>query len=312
MEKCLFSMPKYADGGMSKRSYIEAVVEGIRAVSSVDVAFEPGRKLSNPSRSGTKYSGNTRKKIFVRLILSIERRETTAMAMETVMLAIEMRRFGIVGISLHGNPFTGQWDTYLPALEFARACGLYVPKSKEIHDMLDFVPHRIGHACYFDEEHRRKLKSSNIPVEICLTSNIETRSVSSIYRHHFVDLYEAKHPIALCTDQPGVFDTSLTEEYMIAASTFGLGRKEMLELSKNAVEFIFADNVGSPTAWVRPLSLSICAKLDHMPVPCAGLSPWHLRSEICRTINLHSAFNNDRIRIRMLQRRGHPFNDAMA
>lgn len=30
--------------------------------------------------------------------------------------------------------------------------------------MLDFLPQRIGHACFFEEEHWRRLKSSNIPV----------------------------------------------------------------------------------------------------------------------------------------------------
>jgi len=38
---------------------------------------------------------------------------------------------------------------------------------------------------------------------------------------HAVDLYNAKHPLVLCTDDSGVFSTSLTREYKIAASTFG-------------------------------------------------------------------------------------------
>uniref|UniRef100_A0A2P2MK28 Uncharacterized protein MANES_16G010200 n=1 Tax=Rhizophora mucronata TaxID=61149 RepID=A0A2P2MK28_RHIMU len=107
--------------------------------------------------------------------------------------------------------------------------------------MLDFLPHRIGHASCFQEEQWRKLKSSKIPVEICLTSNIRTDTISSIDIHHFVDLYNAKHPLVLCTDDSGVFSTSLTNEYNIASSAFGLGKKEMFELARNAVKFIFAD-----------------------------------------------------------------------
>lgn len=30
--------------------------------------------------------------------------------------------------------------------------------------MLDFLPERIGHACFFEEEHWKKLKSTKIPV----------------------------------------------------------------------------------------------------------------------------------------------------
>ncbi|XP_061345509.1 N6-mAMP deaminase [Gastrolobium bilobum] len=254
----LRTTPKKNDSlGMSKRSYIEAVLKGLRAVSNVDVAFIP---CSEESRTGShskpvllandKCNGNSRKKIFVRLLLSIDRRETTEAAMETVMLALEMRYLGVVGIDLSGNPAVGEWITYLPALKFAQEQGLYitlhcgeVPNSKEIHDMLDFLPHRIGHACCFEEEHWRKLKSSNIPVEICLTSNIRTLSVPSIDAHHFVDLYNTKHPLILCTDDSGVFSTSLSNEYKIAASSLGLGRKEMFDLSKNAVDFIFADSL---------------------------------------------------------------------
>jgi hypothetical protein len=33
--------------------------------------------------------------------------------------------------------------------------------------MLDFSPRRIGHACYFEEDHWKKLKSNNIPVSFC-------------------------------------------------------------------------------------------------------------------------------------------------
>lgn len=253
----LRTTPKANDSiGMSKRSYVEAVLKGLRAVSSVDVDFMPDNENSErlvnflTPAMNNRYNLNARKRIVVRLLLSIDRRETTAAAMETVLLALETRHLGVVGIDLSGNPVVGEWITYLPALKFAREQGLHitlhcgeVPNSKEeIRDMLNFLPQRIGHAIFLDEEEWKQLKSYNIPVEICLTSNLRTFSVPSLDVHHFVDLYNAKHPVVLCTDDTGVFSTSLSNEYRIAASTFGLGKKEMFELSKNSVEFVFADN----------------------------------------------------------------------
>ncbi|KAL1372302.1 N6-mAMP deaminase isoform X2 [Arachis hypogaea] len=87
----LRTTPKKNDSqGMSKRSYVEAVLEGIRSVSSVDVALIPytedPRNLLDPLHAATndKCNGNSRKKIFVRLLLSVDRRETTEATMETV------------------------------------------------------------------------------------------------------------------------------------------------------------------------------------------------------------------------------------
>ncbi|KAF5944313.1 hypothetical protein HYC85_018390 [Camellia sinensis] len=254
--------------GMSKRSYMEAVVKGLRAVATVEVDLAP-RDLGtgNPVNSCAitdLCDGTARKKIYVRLLLSIDRRETTASAMETVELALEMRDLGVAGIDLSGNPIVGEWATFLPALKFAREQGLSitlhcgeVPNPVEINAMLDFLPGRIGHACFFGEEEWRKLKSCKIPVEICLTSNIRTETISSVDVHHFVDLYNAEHPTVLCTDDSGVFSTSLSGEYILASSAFGrsyafyeyeyrllngLGRSEMFRLARKAIEFIFADD----------------------------------------------------------------------
>ncbi|KAH7569538.1 hypothetical protein JRO89_XS06G0181300 [Xanthoceras sorbifolium] len=261
----LRTTPKRNDSiGMSKRSYMEAVLEGLKSVSAVDVDFGPHNMDGNPVNNMNMNdicNGSTRKKIYVRLLLSIDRRESTEAAMETVKLALEMRDLGVLGIDLSGNPIVGEWSTFLPALEFAREQGLQitlhcgeVPNKKEINSMLDFLPQRVGHACFLEEEEWQKLKSSNIPVEICLTSNIRTNTISSIDIHHFdvfpvthyvgdaANLYRAKHPLVLCTDDSGVFSTTLSKEYDLAASTFDLGKWEMFQLAKTAVEFIFADD----------------------------------------------------------------------
>jgi adenosine deaminase len=68
---------------MSKRSYVDAVIKGLTSVSLVDVDFIPKTEDSK-SLNNDKCNGNSRKRIIVRLILSIDRRETTEAAMETV------------------------------------------------------------------------------------------------------------------------------------------------------------------------------------------------------------------------------------
>ena len=75
---------------MSKHSYMEAVVEGLRAVTAVDIDFGPHKFNTEDSLNSIAMNnacdGTKRKKIYVRLLLSIDRRETTEAAIETVRM----------------------------------------------------------------------------------------------------------------------------------------------------------------------------------------------------------------------------------
>lgn len=239
--------------GMTKRSYMNAVVKGLKSVEDVDVILFDSNLRNDEKLSCTHMidlGGDTkRKKIYVRLLLSIDRRETTSAALDTVNLAMEMKDQGVIGIDLSGNPVVGEWETYLPALEHAKELGIpttihcgEVPNRKEIQAMLDFCPQRLGHVCCLDDEEWKKLKSSMIPVEICLTSNVMTGGAPSLELHHFADLYNAKHPLSICTDDSGLFSTSLSNEYYLVASTFGFSKAELFRLAQGAVEFVFADD----------------------------------------------------------------------
>lgn len=77
--------------GMTKRSYMEAVIDGIRAVDTVDVAFVASSTNDLPHINAITANGigsaTKRKRIYVRLLLSIDRREMTAAALETVLPA---------------------------------------------------------------------------------------------------------------------------------------------------------------------------------------------------------------------------------
>ncbi|CAL5409605.1 unnamed protein product [Camellia sinensis] len=252
---CLFKQRRNDLIGMSKRSYMEAVVKGLRAVATVEVDLAP-RDLGtgNPVNSCAitdLCDGTARKKIYVRLLLSIDRRETTASAMETVELALEMRDLGVAGIDLSGNPIVGEWATFLPALKFAREQGLSITlHCGEVRTQSGGNQRNArlssweNWPCLF--LWRRRMEKVEIlqdtEVEICLTSNIRTETISSVDVHHFVDLYNAEHPTVLCTDDSGVFSTSLSGEYILASSAFGLGRSEMFRLAQKAIEFIFADD----------------------------------------------------------------------
>lgn len=240
--------------GMTKRSYMNAVIKGLKEVEAADVALFDSNSRTNEtleSKPVIELDGDKIKnKIYVRLLLSIDRRETTSAALDTVNLAMEMRDQGVVGIDLSGNPVVGEWETYLPALQHAKELGIpitihcgEVANRKEIRAVLDFCPQRLGHVCCLNDIEWKKLKSLMTPVEICLTSNVTTGGAPSLELHHFADLYNARHPLSLCTDDSGLFSTSLSNEYYLVATTFGLTKSELFQLAQDAVQFVFADDV---------------------------------------------------------------------
>jgi adenosine deaminase len=59
--------------------------------------------------------------------------------------------------------------------------------------------------------------------------------------HHFGDLARAGHPVVLCTDDSGVFATTLSREYALAAVAFRLGATQLRRLAAAGVEHAFAE-----------------------------------------------------------------------
>ena len=64
--------------------------------------------------------------------------------------------------------------------------------------MLDFKPDRLGHACYLNPDLQNAILEREIPIEICLTSNVITKSVSEYKTHHFQQFFMAGHPVSIC------------------------------------------------------------------------------------------------------------------
>lgn len=68
---------------------------------------------------------------------------------------------------------------------------------------------------------------------------MKTNSVPGFVDHHFGQFYAANHPVVLCTDDSGVFATTLSQEYAITAAAFGLDQQQLIELASRAVEYCF-------------------------------------------------------------------------
>jgi len=187
--------------------------------------------------------------IKVALLLSIARTETLAAAIETVEIAKDFMFKGVVGIDFSGNPTIDTSNQFIPALTKAREYGLklalhYAESTNyvESKEILKIKPDRLGHGCCLNEELFKATLAEKIPLEICLSSNIKGKVISHYDVHPFVDYYKQKYPLALCTDDKGIFLTTLTKEYTIARDTLSLSHKDLFDLSYSAIDYIFQDN----------------------------------------------------------------------
>ena len=58
--------------------------------------------------------------------------------------------------------------------------------------------------------------------------------------HHFREWQKNQDcPIALCTDDVGIFGSTLSNEYLLAGQHFGLTQSDMIDLSRRAVSAAF-------------------------------------------------------------------------
>ncbi|PRP84264.1 hypothetical protein PROFUN_08284 [Planoprotostelium fungivorum] len=192
--------------------------------------------------------------IEVNLLVSINRAESLENAMEAVELAVQRKDQGVVGIDLCGNPVCGKFSELRPALEKARREGFKltlhaaeIVNYGETQEILDFSPERLGHAVFMTDDLKSQLFSKKIPVEICITSNIKSQSCDGPLGHHFGEFYRKSHPIILCTDDMGVFCTSVSQEFSIVGDTFQLGREELYDLSLSSIDCSFASEASKET-----------------------------------------------------------------
>ncbi len=154
------------------------------------------------------------------------------------------------GIDFSGNPEVGSFKDYRQIFQLIKEYNLKTTvHTAEIWNDpdLEFIlkevkPERIGHAVCLDKSHQSYLLNEyRIPIEICPSSNLMTRLVDSIENHPFADFWgvDRQYPLTICTDDRGMFNTSLTREQYLICSSFNLSIKDIFYLNKQALKFIF-------------------------------------------------------------------------
>jgi adenosine deaminase/aminodeoxyfutalosine deaminase len=106
---------------------------------------------------------------------------------------------------------------------------------------LNLHAERIGHGltAWQDPELVEELSTRQVPVEICLTSNLRTGCCHALAEHPLRNYFDQGLMVTLNTDDPAMFRTSLAQEYQLARENFGFTDEHLRELARNSFEASF-------------------------------------------------------------------------
>jgi adenosine deaminase CECR1 len=102
---------------------------------------------------------------------------------------------------------------------------------------------RIGHGtnAYLDPNAINLLRSGRYLIEVSLISNQMLRYVPDLSKHPFPRYLRQGIPVCLNTDDRGVMDSNLTDEYFAAVSLFNMTWPEVVQIGRWSLEFSFAE-----------------------------------------------------------------------
>jgi len=156
----------------------------------------------------------------------------------------------IVGIGIGGDEARGPADQFRELYKQAGAAGLRLTAHagesvgpESIWSAINIGAERIGHAltAQHDAELIEVLARKQIPLEINITSNIQTGCCKCFEEHPVREYFDSGLMITLNSDDPPMFGSDLLGEYILAQEKYGFSMEQMRELAANAVEASFLD-----------------------------------------------------------------------
>lgn len=215
-----------------------------------------GLSLEQVIKSAIKGLNRAKKEfnIYGGLILCCMKNFTKEAAVETIKAGKKYLNKGVCGLDLAGPENEGFAYKFIDAMNLAKEYGysitVHAGEAASAQNVLDSIEllhaKRIGHGVRSIESRAicEKIKSSNIFLEICPSSNIQTKAVVSIENHPLINFFEENLLFSINTDNRTVSTTNLVNEYEITAKLIDMNIDDYKKMYYNTVGAIFAsDNV---------------------------------------------------------------------
>ena len=184
-----------------------------------------------------------------RVIVTAIRNMAPSVSQELAELAVAFKRQGVVGFDLAGGEAGNPAKAHRKAFEYARchdlACTCHAGEGDGADSVREAVhvcgADRIGHATRLIEDTSLTdyCNDRRIALEICLTSNVQTRAAESYATHPFREYYDRGLNVVLNTDNRLMSNVTLTDEYMHAAQSLHFNFDELARVALNGFESCF-------------------------------------------------------------------------
>jgi len=169
-------------------------------------------------------------------------------AQRVAEVAARYRDRNVVGFGIGGDERRAAPELFRDVYAYSADQGLHLTAHagetmgpESIWGALNLRAERIGHGLTAVRDHElvEELATRQIPVEICITSNLRTGVCRVLAEHPVRNYFDQGLMITLNTDDPAMFSTSLGHEYQLAQDAFGFTDEHLRELARNSFEASF-------------------------------------------------------------------------
>ncbi len=184
-------------------------------------------------------------------IVSVNRQEGLELAEKAIGVAVDYVNKGILGIDLAGDEDGYPADPFVPIIREAKQAGLKITihagewggAERVAQAVEEIATDRIGHGVRAMEDLAvvQLARESGVGFEVSPTSNILTGVFQELKDHPLHDMIGAGLRVAITSDDPSIFSTSLSREHALAIDALGLSLETIKGLTLQALQLSFID-----------------------------------------------------------------------
>lgn len=191
-------------------------------------------------------------KIKINLILCMMRGDSFQKNKEVIKICKKYLNKGVVALDLAGDEKKYETKDYKSLFDIANKENIpftihagEADGPKSVLDAINFGAKRIGHGirAIEDEAILKKIIDNNITLEVCPTSNVQTKVVDTYNNHPIKKLHDKNVLVTINTDNNTVSNVTLSKEYDLLKENFKFDKKDFLKFNINAIKASFISDI---------------------------------------------------------------------